>query len=349
MRQCNCSGRCCGPQTDEVNRRDFLSIVGARGHHRDLERAGLGRRAPGASPARGTRPLEEGPVGAGGPAALPLGRPPRRPDAPGRHRHRQFRDRLRRPLHHLATLQHAPRRRGAAPVCHQGRRNGPAAANLLAWHYPNKYSPLAENNYGVKPTWIGCHYATLWRRRGGRCPRGCPPTAGDPPPTTASQRCPPTGEHPFVNGHASCILKAYREALNHPDDSFLKEYWPHVRRAVEYLIGRDAGKSGTPDNVAGTLRVPDGVLEDDQHNTYDQALHGVTTFMSGYYLAALRAGEEWATAPGRRQGGRPLPRHLRQGAGEPRPPLLERGILPAGPARLPGPLDQGRVGQSPHR
>ena len=99
----------------------------------------------------------------------------------------------------------------------------------------------------------------------------------------------PTAEHPFADGHASCILKAYREALNHPDDSFLKEYWPHVKRAVEYLIGRDAGTSG------GT---PDGVIEDDQWNTYDQALHGVTTFISGYYLAALRAGEEWAKRMG---------------------------------------------------
>ena len=57
---------------------------------------------------------------------------------------------------------------------------------------------------------------------------------------------------------------------------------------MEYLIGRDAGKAGTPD----------GILEDDQCNTYDQALHGVTTFMSGYYLAALRAGEEWARRMG---------------------------------------------------
>ncbi len=97
----------------------------------------------------------------------------------------------------------------------------------------------------------------------------------------------PTCEHPFVDGHSSCILKAYREALNSPDDSFFKQYWPHVKRAVEYLIARDA---------AGGQ--PDGVLEDVQWNTYDEALHGVTTFMSGYYLAALRAGEEWAKRMG---------------------------------------------------
>jgi uncharacterized protein (DUF608 family) len=99
----------------------------------------------------------------------------------------------------------------------------------------------------------------------------------------------PTGEGPATDGHASCILKAYREALNSSDDSFFKEYWPEVKKAVEYLINRDAATSG------GT---PDGTLEDDQHNTYDQQLHGVTTFLSGYYLAALRAGEEWAKRMG---------------------------------------------------
>lgn len=97
----------------------------------------------------------------------------------------------------------------------------------------------------------------------------------------------PTSENPFVDGHSSCILKAYREALNTTDESYLKEYWPNIKRAVEYLISRDA---------AG--KQPDGVLEDAQWNTYDQALHGVTTFMSGYYLAALRAGEEWAKRVG---------------------------------------------------
>jgi uncharacterized protein (DUF608 family) len=99
----------------------------------------------------------------------------------------------------------------------------------------------------------------------------------------------PTGEQPFTDGHASCILKAYREALNHTDDSLLKSYWPHIKSAVEYLIARDAAGSGGE---------PDGILQDDQWNTYDEALHGATSFLSGYYLAALRAGEVWARRVG---------------------------------------------------
>ena len=254
---------------------------------------------------------------------------------------------------------------------------------LLAWRFPNKYSPQAPDNYGLPPQWIGCHYATLWpdakaviheatanfaaaRQRtetfrktfyqsalpywlldcitsqaatirhigvvfrladgdiyGWEGSNGCcNPTCthvwgyeqslsrlfpdlekimrridfkqqqgidGGVNNRTAfpSPPRPTNGEHPATDGHASCILKAYREALNHPDDSFFKDYWPNVKKAVEYLVARDASKGQ-----------PDGVLEDDQHNTYDQALHGVTTFISGYYLAALRAGEEWAKRMG---------------------------------------------------
>ncbi|MHB8521702.1 MAG: GH116 family glycosyl hydrolase [Limisphaerales bacterium] len=99
----------------------------------------------------------------------------------------------------------------------------------------------------------------------------------------------PTGENPFTDGHASCVLKAYREALNHSDDSWLTEYWPHAKRAVDYLIARDAATAGGE---------PQGILRDDQWNTYDEALHGVTTFIGTYYLAALRAGEEWARRVG---------------------------------------------------
>ena len=108
----------------------------------------------------------------------------------------------------------------------------------------------------------------------------------------------PTGEQPFADGHASCILKAYREALNHPDEGLFRKYWPGVKRAVDYLLERDAKAAGGQ---------PTGVLSDDQWNTYDEALHGVTSFISGYYLAALRAGEEWA----RRVGETSVAEHFR--------------------------------------
>ncbi len=100
----------------------------------------------------------------------------------------------------------------------------------------------------------------------------------------------PSGEHPFSDGHASTILKAYREARNHPDETLFRSYWPNVKAAVDYLIAQDAASS--PD------RKPDGTLSGDQWNTYDNAIHGVNTFIGSYYLAALRAGEEMARRVG---------------------------------------------------
>ncbi|GEM_PF-18219 len=100
----------------------------------------------------------------------------------------------------------------------------------------------------------------------------------------------PTGERPFSDGHASGILKFYREVRNQSDPAYLKERWPKVRAAVDYLIAQDAASS--PDGK------PDGTLSGDQWNTYDNAIHGVNSFIGTYYLAALRAGEEMARRVG---------------------------------------------------
>lgn len=99
----------------------------------------------------------------------------------------------------------------------------------------------------------------------------------------------PSGQGPFTDGHASTILKAYREVLNSSDPALLPRYWPPVKRAVEYLIVRDAATSGGH---------PNGTLSDGQANTYDNTIHGVNSFIGTYYLAALRAGEEMAKRAG---------------------------------------------------
>lgn len=91
----------------------------------------------------------------------------------------------------------------------------------------------------------------------------------------------PTGEFPFADGHLGTILKSYREHLHSPDDSFLNEFWPNIKNAIEFAIGE-------------LDRDEDGVLEAEQWNTYDQIVTGVNTFVGTLYLAALRAGEEMA-------------------------------------------------------
>jgi uncharacterized protein (DUF608 family) len=95
----------------------------------------------------------------------------------------------------------------------------------------------------------------------------------------------PSGERPFTDGHCSCVLKAYREVLMCNDDGWFREYWPNIKKAVEYLIKRD----GSP---------PDGIIEDEQWHTYDVAAYGPNSFLGTYYLAALRAGEEMAKRAG---------------------------------------------------
>jgi uncharacterized protein (DUF608 family) len=103
----------------------------------------------------------------------------------------------------------------------------------------------------------------------------------------------PTGERPFSDGHASSILKFYREVRNQTEPAYLDDRWPRIRGAVDYLITQDAASS--PDGK------PDGTLSGDQWNTYDNTIHGVNSFIGTYYLAALRAGEEMAGRVGDRK------------------------------------------------
>ena len=81
------------------------------------------------------------------------------------------------------------------------------------------------------------------------------------------------------------------------------------KRAVEYLIARDAAGSGGE---------PTASSSDDQWNTYDEALHGVTSFMSGYYLAAPRGGRSVGAPGGRQRRRHAVSGHLQEGAREPR-------------------------------
>lgn len=82
------------------------------------------------------------------------------------------------------------------------------------------------------------------------------------------------------------VLKAYREHLMSPDNSFLDELWPRIKRSTEYLIERD-----------GRYGEVNGVLEGLQHLT-DSLAWGPNTFTGSLYLAALRATEEMAKIQG---------------------------------------------------
>lgn len=90
---------------------------------------------------------------------------------------------------------------------------------------------------------------------------------------------------PAADGQMGCILKLYREWQLSGDERFLKDLWPSAKRALEYAWkGWDADK--------------DGVMEGEQHNTYDIEFYGPNTMMGTLYLGALLAGERMARAAG---------------------------------------------------
>ncbi|MBI5690021.1 MAG: hypothetical protein HZC55_07950 [Verrucomicrobia bacterium] len=86
--------------------------------------------------------------------------------------------------------------------------------------------------------------------------------------------------HWAADGQAGTILRVYREHQMSADDAFLRRLWPRVRRSLEFLMAKDAEG--------------DGLLDGPQHNTLDHDWYGQVAWLSGLYVAALRAGEEMA-------------------------------------------------------
>jgi len=90
---------------------------------------------------------------------------------------------------------------------------------------------------------------------------------------------------PAADGQMGCIMKLYREWQLSGDTAFLKDLWPEAKRALEFAwVHWDANR--------------DGVMEGQQHNTYDIEFYGPNTMMGTLYLGALRAGELMANAVG---------------------------------------------------
>jgi non-lysosomal glucosylceramidase len=90
---------------------------------------------------------------------------------------------------------------------------------------------------------------------------------------------------PAADGQMGCIMKLYREWQISGDDAFLKKMWPNAKRALEF-----AWKYWDADK--------DGVMEGEQHNTYDIEFFGANTMMTTLYLGALKVGELMASAVG---------------------------------------------------
>ena len=90
--------------------------------------------------------------------------------------------------------------------------------------------------------------------------------------------------HVAHDGQCGVILRAYREHQMAPDDVFLRDRWPRIRKSVEHLTTCDADENG--------------IIEGEQYNTLDASWWGPMAWISSFYIAALRAGEAMAAEMG---------------------------------------------------
>ncbi|MGC8717324.1 MAG: GH116 family glycosyl-hydrolase [bacterium] len=87
------------------------------------------------------------------------------------------------------------------------------------------------------------------------------------------------GFKPAADGQMGTIMKLYREWKFSGDDEFLKRLWENAKKALEF-----AWTAWDTDR--------DGVMEQEQHNTYDIEFYGPNTMTGLFYLGALKACSE---------------------------------------------------------
>ena len=92
--------------------------------------------------------------------------------------------------------------------------------------------------------------------------------------------------HACADGQFGGVIKMYREWKISGDSEWLRGHWPAVRRCIEY--------AWAPTNEDKWDADKDGVLEGRQHHTLDMELYGPNSWLTGFYLAALKAGAEMA-------------------------------------------------------
>ncbi|MCL2500943.1 MAG: non-lysosomal glucosylceramidase [Defluviitaleaceae bacterium] len=91
--------------------------------------------------------------------------------------------------------------------------------------------------------------------------------------------------HAATDGQLGAVIRLYRDWRLCGDDIFLRELWPNAKAALEYAFTHWDTDS-------------DGLLDGEQHNTYDIEFHGYTSMLNSIFFAALRAGEEMARYTG---------------------------------------------------
>ena len=90
---------------------------------------------------------------------------------------------------------------------------------------------------------------------------------------------------PAADGQMGTIMRLYREWKFSGDTEFLSRLWPKAKRALEFAWRNwDSNRNG--------------LIEGEQHNTYDIEFYGLNSMVGSLYLGALKAAEEMAQALG---------------------------------------------------
>jgi uncharacterized protein (DUF608 family) len=88
---------------------------------------------------------------------------------------------------------------------------------------------------------------------------------------------------PAADGQMGRIISLYRDWQVSGDTAWLTKLWPKVKQAMGFAwTSWDANK--------------DGLMEGEQHNTYDIEFFGPNSMMGGFYLGALKASLDMAVA-----------------------------------------------------
>lgn len=89
---------------------------------------------------------------------------------------------------------------------------------------------------------------------------------------------------PCADGHFGGVIKVYREWKISGDRAWLASMWPFVKRNMQYAWSPTNPDRWDPEKT--------GVLHGRQHHTLDMELFGPNSWLTGFYLAALKAAAE---------------------------------------------------------
>ncbi len=100
----------------------------------------------------------------------------------------------------------------------------------------------------------------------------------------------PGGFRPCVDGHMGGVIKTCREWKISGDAAWLRRLWPQLKANLAYAWHPDNPDRWDPEKT--------GVIWGRQHHTLDMELFGPNSWLTGFYLAALKAGTDMAEALG---------------------------------------------------